>query len=105
MLKAMVKVNIQIQLEDETETSQVRTLDDQLKLDVLHSEIKYPLAEHFAGTKSVEEKATAEWLLKQIIRDLHDRYGITPSTGNHTPKLELAMGGCQEPNGSENGAH
>jgi len=94
MLKAHVKINISIHLEDES--VQV----DPAASAMLNLVIKYPLQVHHAGTIAVEDKAEAERVIAMLTNHVDMTFrqmGVVPCVTGHTPDLALAFGGDPEP--------
>lgn len=94
MLKAHVKINISIHLEDES--VQV----DPAASAILNLAIKYPLQVHHAGTIAVADKAEAERVIEMInnhVRSTFKQMNVDPCVTGHTPDLALAFGGDPEP--------
>lgn len=89
MLKAYVKVNILVHLENEGSADAKEAFG-----------AKYPLAEHRAGTVEVKDISEGERLVGMLNNHLNNTFmqlGILELKGTHKPDLALAFGGDPEP--------
>ena len=61
MLKAFVKVNVQIQLDDDDETPSELSVEQQVELDAKRAQLKYPISQHFNAVcyPATKEDATS----------------------------------------------
>lgn len=102
-MKAHVKVNITIHLEDETEIPDnggLPAFDEaviaaRFLRDGAHSKIKTPLQVHCAGARSVTDRADAERVLDMIRGSTLSAFGnlsVVLVAGSHVPDLALAKG-------------
>jgi len=93
MLKAYVKINVSVQMEEMGEASL-----DPKALEAL----KYPLALHLHGVKNVADKETTERLVEALGRSITNALqslSVYPEivTEPHVPDLAAAFGGDPEP--------
>lgn len=110
MLKASLKVNIILQLDDgepdvpgnaEAPALNEQVIAARFLRDAEHAKYKLPLQMHFAGLKALDDKAAAERLMEALERGLTTmcaQLSITQHPGGeHVPDLALAKGGLPEP--------
>jgi len=110
MLKAFVKVNVQIQLDDDDETPSELSVEQQVELDAKRAQLKYPISQHFNAVCYPATKEDANNVLKGLMSAIElkadEAHLLRWSGTGHVPTLEKAFGGCPEPkNGTENGAN
>lgn len=107
-LKAHVRINVSIHLDDEEEVvgnGELPALDEKtiaarFVRDGAHAEIKYPLAVNHVGVISVVDKAEAERVMEMLGNHVNTTFlqmGVKRVEGTHKPKLEAAFGGVPEP--------
>lgn len=90
MLKAHVKINVIVHLENEGDSNDKATLES-----------KYDLAAHHAGVVLVENREEGERVAAMIgnhVNSMFRALSVRPlPPGDHIPDLAAAMGGSPEP--------
>jgi len=93
MLKAHVKINVIIHLENEGSSDAKEAFG-----------AKYPLAAHHAGVIEVADIPEGERAMTMIANHVNSMFKnmsvrpVAPAVAIHIPTLEAAFGGDQEPN-------
>lgn len=98
MLKAHVKINVSIHLEDEEPAGPEPVVTDRER-----ATFKYPIQMHYAGTALILQKesgADIRGAIHNSVTEIFNVLNLKDATGTHKPDLALAKGGCDERGGN-----